>query len=129
MDNQPVAWLHTMHFTDVGETDERVTFSDKNAYGIPGRHYSETFEVTIEPLYRKQSVKVKPLEWKTFGKGCWRAETIFGRYEIMDIGPERICLDIPKSARSLSFHVAFDEAFVSAQTDYEARILSAIEIT
>ncbi len=52
MTRQPDAWMHTMTY-DTGEQHHRVSLSAANAWGRPGRDYSETHLVTAEPLYRR----------------------------------------------------------------------------
>lgn len=47
---EPVAWLHTLHM-EFDQKIRRLSFDDDNAFGVPGRDYSEEYEVTIEPLF------------------------------------------------------------------------------
>ncbi len=48
---EAVAYLHTMTY-ETGETRVRLSESDINAFGEPGRDYSAEYPVTVEPLYR-----------------------------------------------------------------------------
>lgn len=47
---EPVAYLHEMHM-EADQTYERLTFDTTNAFGEPGRDYSESYAVTCTPLY------------------------------------------------------------------------------
>lgn len=47
---EPAAYLHEMHM-EGDQTYERLTFDTTNAFGEPGRDYSESYEVTCTPLY------------------------------------------------------------------------------
>lgn len=47
---EPVAYLHEMHM-EGDQMYERLTFDITNAFGEPGRDYSESYEVTCTPLY------------------------------------------------------------------------------
>ncbi len=49
---KPDAWMHTMTY-ETGEQHHRVSLSAANAWGRPGRDYSETYPVTADPLYRR----------------------------------------------------------------------------
>lgn len=73
-------------------------------------------------------VRVKPLVWGTFGKECFRAETVLGHYEVMwGFHNGQTSLDIPAPRRSHVWHPSVEAAKTAAQADYEARLLSALE--
>lgn len=47
---KPVAWLHTMHM-EGGQTNRRLSLTQANVFGRPGKDYSAEYAVTIEPLF------------------------------------------------------------------------------
>lgn len=59
----PVAYLHVLHM-EGDQTYQRLTFEGgstlDNAFGIPGRDYSEEYHVTITPLYDAKSLPGEP---------------------------------------------------------------------
>lgn len=50
MDETPAAWLHTITY-ETGEKSRKLSFSEENAFGVPGLDYSAEFEVVSRPLY------------------------------------------------------------------------------
>ncbi len=71
---------------------------------------------------------VKPLVWTAFSKECLRAESIFGIYELMwGFKNGQAFLSSPHLCRIDTWHPDIEFAKAYAVTDYEARILSALE--
>jgi hypothetical protein len=72
--------------------------------------------------------RVKPLVWTAFSKECLRAESIFGIYELMwGFKNGQAFLSSPHLCRIDTWHPDIEFAKAYAVTDYEARILSALE--
>jgi hypothetical protein len=76
----------------------------------------------------RQRVTVKPLVWSEFGKEAERANSLFGVYTVMwgaGIGGDVSYLT---HAGWLKKFPTNDAAKAAAQTDYEARVLAAIDV-
>lgn len=59
-DAEPCAYLHTLTY-ETGEGREKLSFDPENGFGVPGKDYSESYSVSIEPLYTHPPV-VTPIE-------------------------------------------------------------------
>lgn len=89
-----------------------------------------------KPLYAAPptpSVAVKALEWKSRGRknGDTYADSVVGQYSVGDIWGEiksllRTIVDGQDDDQVLGVHGSFEEAKAAAQSDYEARIRSAL---
>jgi hypothetical protein len=54
-------YLHTMHM-EFEQTHSKVTFSQDNPFGVPGRDYSATYPVTCEELIPMSPMVVEALQ-------------------------------------------------------------------
>lgn len=81
------------------------------------------------------NVTVKPLKWTfwdlphDYGRGSWDANTAFDMYQIHDVSkkfPDDGRYYCPKVSDQFD---TLEAAKAAAQADYEARILSAIEVS
>ena len=50
MSAEPVAFLHVLHMA-LGQTQGVLSFDLENPFGVRGRDYDDTYEVTITPLH------------------------------------------------------------------------------
>lgn len=100
----------------------------------------------LRALSSVHAVKVKPLVWESASKGAWgdqnteRAAAFGGWYYMMDdqdssagaVFSEFVMSDddaCTSSAREVYHGYCYEAAKTAAQSDYEARILAAIEVT
>lgn len=74
------------------------------------------------------AVKVKALEWVEEVQGCWWVADAY-RIEVFDGGgfATRVAAPQSRAFRTIAHGVSFEEAQAAAQTDYERRILSALD--
>ncbi|MDB6454995.1 hypothetical protein [Falsirhodobacter sp. 20TX0035] len=77
------------------------------------------------PEAETPAVRVKALVWYCFGKECERAESGFGLINVV-WGFQDGCAFMMHGAKSQAYPSA-DAAKAAAQSDYEARILAALE--
>lgn len=75
------------------------------------------------------SIKVKPLEWRQFTDDAWVAPTEIGRYRIYWYGGNDWCSFLESGNGAFNAASAsLEAAKAAAQADYEARILSALDL-
>ena len=135
---EPPHWVKTALVTLAAyEDDYGEKLPDLHEIGrIDESRRSPSFRFTVEHLRSLASpapaVKVKPLIWSPRNdtpqyEVC--ADTPFGRYKIATKGQYGFGWCQPRQYSWSGFLPTLNEAKAAAQSDYEARILSAIEIT
>lgn len=124
-DMNPVAWLcEDLIF----EGERSVIMKEDHAKARAAR----TDEWLVTPLYtlpaQAPAVKVKPLEWVELSDGSFEADSIHGCYLAVARHIGDFVTDLPKG-RGWLVSETMDAAKAAAQADYEARILSALDMS
>jgi len=87
--------------------------------------------MTLDPKGLEAAVSVKALKWgRRARNGDTYAESVVGQYGVGEVHARHVAILRTIDGDKVIARVAgFEQAKAAAQADYEARILSALEIT